>query len=114
MKIVKKTLEIIEKLKPDFFVIENPRGKLRKLNILDPKTMKTVWYCQYGDIRAKPTDIWTNIYKWTPRPPCFNGNPDCHHQSAPRGSQTGTQGLKNSYEKSRVPEQLCEDIVNAI
>jgi hypothetical protein len=111
MKIVKKTLEIIEKLKPDFFVIENPRGKLRKLNLIDPKTMKTVWYCQYGDKRAKPTDIWTNIDAWIPRLPCHNGNPDCHHESAPRGSKSGTQGLKNSYEKSKVPEQLCEEIL---
>ena len=114
MAIVKKTLEIIEELKPDYFVIENPRGKLRKLDIIDPKIMKTVWYCQYGDKRAKPTDIWTTIESWIPKPPCFNGNPNCHHESAPRGSQTGTQGLKNSYEKSRVPEQLCEDILNSV
>lgn len=54
-----------------------------------PKT--TVWYCTYGDIRAKPTDIWSNhIYSlfntngWNPRAECFNGNTNCHHQPAPR------------------------------
>ena len=76
--------------------------------------MKTVWYCTYGDKRAKPTDIWTNIDQWKPKPVCHNGNKNCHHEPAPRGSRTGTQGLKSSYEKSKVPEQLCEDILNSI
>ena len=75
---------------------------------------KTVWYCQYGDERAKPTDIWTNDYLWKPKPVCKNGNPDCHHQRAPRGSRTGTQGLKNAYERSKVPEKLCNDIIERI
>jgi len=114
IRIVKKTLQIIEKLNPKYFIIENPRGKLRKLNLIDAKTLKTVWYCQYGDSRAKPTDIWTNIDQWIPKPVCHNGNKNCHHEPAPRGSQSGTQGLKSSYEKSKVPEQLCEDILNSI
>ena len=41
---------------------------------------------------------------------CKNGMP-CH-ESAPRGSQTGTQGLKNDFERSKVPEQLCKEILN--
>ena len=52
----------------------------------------TVTYCQYGDNRMKPTDIWTNHPCPKFKPPCKNGDP-CH-VSAPRGSQTGTQGLK--------------------
>jgi hypothetical protein len=118
--IIKKTLEIIDILQPSYFVIENPRGKLRKLGLIDPKfhgrsnVRQTVWYCQYGDMRAKPTDLWTNIYDWTPRPLCFNGNRDCHHQPAPRGSQSGTQGLANSYEKSKVPEELCLEILKTL
>ena len=114
VQIVKKTLEIIEELQPKYFVIENPRGLLRKLNLIDQKTMKTVWYCTYGDKRAKPTDIWTNIEKWIPKPVCHNGNKNCHHEPAPRGSKTGTQGLKGSYNRSKVPEQLCEDILNSV
>ena len=118
--IVKKTLEIIDIMQPAYFVIENPRGKLRKLGLIDPSfhgrsnVRQTVWYCQYGDIRAKPTDIWTNIYQWKPKPPCFNGNKDCHHQPAPRGSQSGTQGLANSYEKSKIPEELCLEILKTL
>ena len=114
MEIVKRTMEIIAELNPKYFIIENPRGKLRKLDLIDKDLLKTVWYCQYGDIRAKPTDIWTNIEQWKPRPPCFNGNKDCHHQPAPRGSQTGTQGLANSYEKSKIPQELCLEILKTL
>ena len=41
---------------------------------------------------------------------CWNGNKDCHHQPAPRGSKTGTQGLKGSYLRSQIPSALFEDI----
>ena len=78
----------------------------------------TVWYCQYGDTRAKPTHIFTNNLRtlfnpngWQPRKECFNGNTKCHHESAPRGSKTGTQGKKGSYERSKIPEQLCEEVI---
>lgn len=121
---VKSTLKIIDyflKLNPDLkFFIENPRGKLRKLKVVEKLDRVTVWYCQYGDIRAKPTDIWSNhIFSvfnkqgWKPRKECFNGNKDCHHQPAPRGSQTGTQGLKGNYERSKIPQQLCEEVLKS-
>ena len=41
---------------------------------------------------------------------CKNGDP-CH-VSAPRGSKTGTQGLKGSIERSKIPQKLCEHIVD--
>ena len=114
MDMVKKTVKIIQELNPKYFYIENPRGVLRKLDIITKHNFirNTIWYCQYGDERAKPTDIWTNDYLWRPKPVCKNGNRDCHHQPAPRGSRTGTQGLKNAYERSKVPEKLCEEIIN--
>ncbi len=43
-------------------------------------------------------------------PPSKNGDPD--HTPAPRGSQTGTQGLKGSVERSKIPTQLCNHIVD--
>lgn len=96
------------------FFIENPRGMLRKMPFMQQFTRHTVWYCQYGDDRAKPTDIWTNSKTWKPRPMCFNGNKNCHHAPAPRGSKTGTQGRKGSYERSKIPEQLCFEILNTL
>ena len=95
------------------FSIENPRGMLRKMPWMQGLPRHTVWYCQYGDDRAKPTDIWTDIPGWTPRPQCHNGNKDCHHQPAPRGSRTGTQGRKNSEQRSLIPEALCRELIEA-
>ena len=120
VKIIQKTLDIINFLKPDFFFIENPRGKLRKLEVVKEIPRTTVCYCKYGEDRMKPTDIWTNHLKdcfnekgWSPREMCFNGNKNCHHQSAPRGSQTGTQGLKGNYLRSIVPSELCKEILKS-
>jgi hypothetical protein len=71
--------------------MENPRGMLRKLEVVKDLPRYTVTYCQYGDTRMKPTDLWGVVPKWSPRPTCKNG--DTCHVSAPRGSRTGTQGL---------------------
>lgn len=96
------------------FFIENPRGMLRKMPFMKQFTRHTIWYCQYGDNRAKPTDIWTNSKKWIPKKVCYNGNKNCHHEPAPRGSKTGTQGIKDSYNRSIIPKLLCEEIINSI
>jgi site-specific DNA-cytosine methylase len=113
---VEKAIRIIKELEPKYFYIENPRGVLRKLPVVTQQNFlrRTIWYCQYGDKRAKPTDIWTNDFNWIPRPVCKNGNPDCHHERAPRGSRTGTQGLKGNYERSIVPSELCREILQGL
>ena len=95
------------------FYIENPRGMLRKMPFMREFQRHTIWYCQYGDDRAKPTDIWTNNRRWIPRPPCHNGNKNCHHQPAPRGAKTGTQGRKDSFNRSMIPEALCREVLLA-
>ena len=116
-RLVLNTLRLIKEYDCKYF-IENPRGYLRKMHFMLGVPKTTVWYCTYGDIRAKPTDIWSNhIYSlfnengWKPRPMCFNGNTNCQHQPAPRGSRTGTQGMKNNYERSKVPYELCKEIL---
>jgi site-specific DNA-cytosine methylase len=111
LELVKKTIEIIEILKPTYFFIENPRGMLRKMPIMANLNRQGVTYCQYGDTRMKPTDIWTNSTKWIPRPMCKNG--DACHIAAPRGSSTGTQGLKGAYERSKIPQDLCLEILKS-
>lgn len=116
--LLENTLRIITALRPKYFFIENPRGVMRKMKILEEWETKgklrrdTVTYCQYGARQMKPTDIWHNCWQWKPRPKCKNGAP-CH-EAAPRGSRTGTQGLKNSKERGKVPEQLCNEILDAI
>lgn len=103
-------LDLIRELNPTFFFIENPRGGLRKMEWMQGIPRYTITYCQYGDTRMKPTDIWTNHPNPQFRPPCKNGDP-CHMR-APRGSRTGTQGLKDAKERARIPEQFCKHIVD--
>lgn len=103
-------LALIHELKPAFWFIENPRGGMRKMEWMKGLPRYTVTYCQYGEERMKPTDIWTNHPAPNFKPPCKNGDP-CH-VSAPRGARTGTQGLNGSKERSRLPVQLCEHIVD--
>jgi hypothetical protein len=113
MELVAYTRELLEKLNPQHgFVIENPRGMLRKLPMLEGLTRHTVTYCQYGDDRMKPTDLWTTVKDWTPRPMCKKGEP-CH-ESAPRGSQTGTQGRGGAVLRSMVPYELGEEILGLL
>jgi len=111
IKLIKEWLIVNPNL---VFFIENPRGMLRKMPFMQEFKRHTIWYCTYGDDRAKPTDIWTNSKKWIPREICHNGNKNCHHQSAPRGSKTGTQGKKGSYNRSKIPEELCKEIINSL
>jgi len=108
ISLIKEWLEINPNM---VFFIENPRGMLRKMPWMQEFKRHTVWYCQYYDERAKPTDIWTNSDTWIPRPVCHNGNKECHHAPAPRGSKTGTQGRKGAYERSKIPEELCREVL---
>tara|TARA_R100000654_G_scaffold26250_1_gene49816 strand:+ start:170 stop:802 length:633 start_codon:yes stop_codon:yes gene_type:complete len=118
IKILNKTLAIFKWFPKAKFYMENPVGKMRRK--VKGINRTTITYCSYGDKRMKPTDIWSNniydifnINGWKPRPICYAGNKHCHHEEAPRGSKTGTQGLKNNYERSRIPYQLCKEILLA-
>lgn len=106
----KHCLDLITELNPKVWFIENPRGGLRSMDFMQGLPRYTVTYCQYGEQRMKPTDIWTNHPDPQFKPPCKNGDP-CHVR-APRGSVTGTQGMANAIEKARIPRLLCEHIVD--
>ena len=111
-RLVAHTRRLIENLQPRLgFVMENPRGVLRKLPVLEDLPRKTVTYCQYGDDRMKPTDLWTNL-DWEPRTMCKNG--DSCHTAAPRGSRTGTQGRSGARDRSMVPYELGLEIRRTI
>ena len=113
-KVDKHVLQLIRDLKPKYYFIENPRGGMRKMEWMKGLPRYTVTYCQYetdkpvSERRMKPTDIWTNHPDPRFKPMCKNGSP-CH-EAAPRGSKTGTQGLKGSKERSVIPAALCDHI----
>lgn len=109
-KVDQHVLDLIRELNPTYYFIENPRGGMRKMTWMQGIPRYTVTYCKYGDTRMKPTDIWTNHPNPKFKPPCKNG--DSCHTPAPRGSKTGTQGLKGSVERSIIPAELCNHIVD--
>ena len=104
-----RTFMLLRTSSARYWVIENPRGLMRKVFI---PPVATVAYCQYGSKYMKPTDLWGRI------PPSFKARmcepkrrdaawwktkeekrrvdspQDCSHAEAPRGSRTGTQGPK--------------------
>ena len=120
-------LELIAELSPRVYFVENPAGMLQRMEWLRDFLARTggkkhmVTYCQYsapwidpcGQVhkpRQKRTHIFTNHPSPEFLPPCRNG--DACHESAPRGSRTGTQGIKGSVERSRIPERLCAHVVD--
>lgn len=115
--ILNKVYEIFAAFPNAKWYMENPVGKLRKHPLINQFAKlpgfnrHTVTYCQYGDSRRKPTDIWTNDTQWISKKQCSNG--DTCHEAAPRGSKTGTQGLKNAYERSVIPHELCKEILTS-
>ena len=117
-RLLENTIKIINSFDCIYY-IENPRATMRKMDVMKGIPRATVWYCKYGDKAAKPTDIFSNnicnpLFNpkgWKPRQECFNGNTNCHHEAAPRGSKTGTQGKKGNYERSKIPTELCMDVI---
>ena len=113
LELVAYTIKLIQELNPvSGYIIENPRGMLRKQKLMETLPRRTVTYCSYGDTRMKPTDLWGYVKGWTHREACKNG--DSCHESAPRGSRTGTQGRKGAKDRSMIPYDLGLEIMNAI
>lgn len=122
LELLEHTIYLISVSNPQYWYIENPRGMMRKkidalfkkYNITEYKR-ETISYCQYeldkpvNERRMKPTDIWTNNFNWKPKPLCKYGD-NCHC-SAPRGSRTGTQGLKTAKDRGVIPPKLIEEIL---
>jgi hypothetical protein len=112
IRLVQRTLQIISDMKPEAWLIENPRGILRKMPFMKRLPRTKITYCQYGDTRMKPTDLWGVVPGWSPRPMCKNGR-KCH-EAAPRGSRTGNQGISGAAERAVVPLDLWCEILDAL
>jgi len=117
-RLVDNTLKLIKHYGCIFY-IENPRAVLRTMPFMKGIDRTTVTYCSYGHNSMKPTDIWSNnidnLFQkgWIPKKMCHNGNKNCHHESAPRGSRTGVQGIKGAYNRSKIPSDLCKEVIIA-
>lgn len=135
LRIVERTLWLIEELQPAYFVIENPRAKLRSLPVMQHLELRTVSYCRYGEHWRKPTDLWGGF------PPSLRLHPVCDtdhrpqrifldvqgrewvcdrltgepcHIRARRGSRTGIQEQRlTAAERAKVPAQLSLAVIEA-
>ena len=77
---------------------------MRKMGALRGLERRTVTYCQYGEPRMKPTDLWGGFPPGLEFRRCRNGDP-CH-EAAPRGAKTGTQGIKGAALRAEIPYRL--------
>ena len=118
IKLVEHTVKLIQALNPRIgWVMENPRGMLRKQEVVKDLPRQTVTYCQYGKSYMKPTDLWGYVPNWKPRPMCKPGA-ECHEFSK-RSSRSGLQGalipgLRRTAVRSMVPYELGREIYEAI
>ena len=111
-RLVLSTVRIIAALRPEWWIIENPRARLRSIGFLEGFERRTVTYCHLGESRMKPTDLWGVFPPSLALPveclnlpsPCPLGFDPCH-VPAPRGSTTGTQGM-DSAESAKIPAAL--------
>jgi len=115
LELVEKTVDLSEELQPDYWFLENPRAGMRRVmrekswGLGEPTG--TMSWCQYGASRMKPTDLWGEHPEMDYRF-CANGE-DCH-TSAPRGSQTGTQGVHSSVRRAAIPYSISLSILEAV
>lgn len=99
--ILYQTLKIIAyfaKLNPNLkYVIENPRGMMRRDKYMKQLPRFTTMYCLYGDKKTKPTDFWSNI------PLKLKDNKKCPRETV------DTQYL-SLCEKYKIPTRLLTSI----
>lgn len=73
LHILEKSLAVIQECSPELFFIENPRGRLRfyprflDFLIKHHATTKTLTLSSYGFPSTKPTNIFTNAKRYTPK-----------------------------------------------
>lgn len=106
IRILKKTLKIIERISPGYFFIENPDGGMKYRNELvnflirnNGKTLK-LFYRDYGFGTLKPTNIFTNAL-------------DYFGKSSPDKSAEKCKVVFNNLTKCKkqaVPEELAKEI----
>jgi hypothetical protein len=111
IQLVHHTIGLIEAIDPEWWVMENPRGMLRKKYRMPDYP---IWYCQFGHDSAKPTDLWGRLPPSFEPKTCSNDNPFCDHERAPAGSRSGIQGMLTGAERALVPYGLSEAIKDSI
>lgn len=130
--IVEHTLKLLDALEPTAWVMENPSGMMKRLDVLAPYPYRSISYCKFGMPYRKRTDLWLggeleNIVLPGPcdtdyRPQRFTTLDDGRvfvidrttdqacHEAAPRGAKTGIQGLASAADRALVPRELSRRV----
>lgn len=112
LALVHHTVGLIKALDPEWWILENPMGGMRR-QLGDPDAH--VWWCQYGSSRAKPTDLWGRIPPSFDARRCHRENPQCDHERAPRSSNRGTDASgQTAAQRAEIPLGLSEEILEAV
>jgi len=110
--LVYHTLGLIKALSPDYWFLENPRGRLRWF--LGQPT-GTVDYCQYGRDYQKPTDLWGVHPPMTYKRCHTAAGGGCHVRNAEDdGTAADASMPKDRSERALVPRELSDEILRAV
>lgn len=106
------TVGLIRGLSPDYWYLENPRHGRVTWFLGEPSG--TVTYCQYGKEYMKPTGLWGEHAPMDYRK-CNHGDP-CHRSNTDDDGTSAIASMRdlNHAERSRVPYNLSESILNAV
>lgn len=109
--LVYHTLGLIHALSPDYWFLENPRGRLRWYL---GRPTGTVTYCQYGKTYQKPTDLWGDHPPGLTYRSCAAGG-DCHTSNTEDDGTAATASMPDDYaERAAVPYELSQAILDAV
>jgi len=114
-------LDLVDYLNPRYWILENPRGMLRKVL---GKPVHETFFASFGSLHLKPTDLWGEF------PPGLVFPKPIKWNKAPRGSKSGTHGPQgrplgcvqngkdvrpsDSALRARIPYRLSEAICIAV
>lgn len=124
ISLVKRSLELKNLIKPDYWVLENPNGMMKK--VLGKPHRYTWWGSWYSEVDhlmiklkergvelppMKPTSLWGILpdIKWRPKPK------KGEYQPAPRGAKTGIQDKNlTPEERSCIPFEFSQAMIDAV
>ena len=116
--IVRRTLAILDHLRPRLWFIENPAsGMLKTRPYMSGLPSVRLDYCRYGMPYRKRTQVWTNA-PWTPRSLCKK---DCghilpdgkHEMTAQHGKEHADTREGNQFQTKElyaIPAELVQEI----
>ena len=116
-KVVKQTIEIIKKLNPKYWIIENPQtGLLKNQGFMKGIPFTDASYCKYGMPYRKQTRFWNNIGLKLKvcKKDCGMMRNNKHIGSCGNGRKKYTDRSYTKLEKYAIPRSLCLSIIKQI